>query len=181
MAIVGDRLTGKTSIAISTIINQVRVNQQILKKNAVISIYVSVGQRCSNVARVHRLLQAYAALPYTTIVVASASDSAGLQYLAPFSGTAMGEYFMYRGRHTLCIDDLSKHAVAYRQLSHLLRRPVGREGFPGDTFYLHSRLLERAANLTPNRGQGSLTALPIIETLASDVKAFICHKRHLNH
>jgi len=172
--IVGDRQTGKTSIAVSTIINQVRVNQQILKKNAVLSIYVSVGQRCSNVARIHRLLQSYGALQYTTIMAATAAEPAGLQFLAPYSGVTMGEYFMNRGRHCLVIyDDLSKQAVAYRQLSLLLRRPPGREAYPGDVFYLHSRLLERAAMLSPGKGGGSVTALPIVETLSNDVTAYI--------
>jgi len=172
--IVGDRQTGKTSIAVSTIINQVRLNQQILSKNAVISIYVSVGQRCSNVARIHRLLQSYGALKYTTVMAATAAEPAGLQYLAPYSGVTMGEYFMNRGRHCLCIyDDLSKQAVSYRQLSLLLRRPPGREAYPGDVFYLHSRLLERAAMLSPGKGGGSVTALPIVETLSNDVTAYI--------
>ena len=172
--IVGDRQTGKTSIAVSTIINQVRVNQQILSKNAVISIYVSVGQRCSNVARIHRLLQSYGALNYTTLMAATAAEPAGLQFLAPYSGVTMGEYFMNRGRHCLVIyDDLSKQAVAYRQLSLLLRRPPGREAYPGDVFYLHSRLLERAAMLSPGKGGGSVTALPIVETLSNDVTAYI--------
>jgi proton translocating ATP synthase F1 alpha subunit len=172
--IVGDRQTGKTSIAVSTIINQVRMNQQILSKNAVISIYVSVGQRCSNVARIHRLLEQYGALKYTTVMAATAAEPAGLQFLAPYSGVTMGEYFMNRGRHCLCIyDDLSKQAVAYRQLSLLLRRPPGREAYPGDVFYLHSRLLERAAMLSPGKGGGSTTALPIVETLSNDVTAYI--------
>ncbi len=172
--IVGDRQTGKTSIAVSTIINQVRMNQQILSKNAVISIYVSVGQRCSNVARIHRLLDQYGALKYTTVMAATAAEPAGLQFLAPYSGVTMGEYFMNRGRHCLCVyDDLSKQAVAYRQLSLLLRRPPGREAYPGDVFYLHSRLLERAAMLSPGKGGGSTTALPIVETLSNDVTAYI--------
>ena len=172
--IVGDRQTGKTSLAVSSIINQVRVNQQILSKNAVISIYVSVGQRCSNVARIHRLLNSYGALRYTTIMAATAAEPAGLQFLAPYSGVTMGEYFMNRGRHCLVIyDDLSKQAVAYRQLSLLLRRPPGREAYPGDVFYLHSRLLERAAMLSPGKGGGSLTALPVVETLSNDVTAYI--------
>jgi proton translocating ATP synthase F1 alpha subunit len=172
--IVGDRQTGKTSIAVSTIINQVRMNQQILSKNAVISIYVSVGQRCSNVARIHRLLQSYGALKYTTVMAATAAEPAGLQFLAPYSGVTMGEYFMNRGRHCLVVyDDLSKQAVAYRQLSLLLRRPPGREAYPGDVFYLHSRLLERAAMLSPGKGGGSVTALPIVETLSNDVTAYI--------
>ncbi|RNE99765.1 ATPase alpha subunit [Trypanosoma rangeli] len=172
--IVGDRQTGKTSIAVSTIINQVRINQQILSKNAVISIYVSIGQRCSNVARIHRLLQSYGALKYTTVMAATAAEPAGLQYLAPYAGVTMGEYFMNRGRHCLCVyDDLSKQAVAYRQISLLLRRPPGREAYPGDVFYLHSRLLERAAMLSPGKGGGSVTALPIVETLSNDVTAYI--------
>lgn len=172
--IVGDRQTGKTSIAVSTIINQVRINQQILSKNAIISIYVSVGQRCSNVARIHRLLQSYGALRFTTIMAATAAEPAGLQFLAPYSGVTMGEYFMNRGRHCLVVyDDLSKQAVAYRQLSLLLRRPPGREAYPGDVFYLHSRLLERAAMLSPGKGGGSLTALPIVETLSNDLTAYI--------
>ncbi len=172
--IVGDRQTGKTSIAVSTIINQVRMNQQILRKNAVISIYVSVGQRCSNVARIHRLLHSYGALKYTTIMAATAAEPAGLQFLAPYSGVTCGEYFMNRGRHCLVIyDDLSKQAVAYRQLSLLLRRPPGREAYPGDVFYLHSRLLERAAMLSPAKGGGSVTALPVVETLSNDVTAYI--------
>nr|CCC91791.1 putative ATP synthase F1, alpha subunit [Trypanosoma congolense IL3000] len=172
--IVGDRQTGKTSIAVSTIINQVRINQQILSKNAVISIYVSIGQRCSNVARIHRLLQSYGALRYTTVMAATAAEPAGLQYLAPYAGVTMGEYFMNRGRHCLCVyDDLSKQAVAYRQISLLLRRPPGREAYPGDVFYLHSRLLERAAMLSPGKGGGSVTALPIVETLSNDVTAYI--------
>ncbi|CCW69063.1 unnamed protein product [Phytomonas sp. Hart1] len=172
--IVGDRQTGKTSIAVSTIINQVRGNQQILSKNAVISIYVSIGQRCSNVARIHRLLRSYGALQYTTVMAATAAEPAGLQYLAPYSGVTMGEYFMNRGRHCLCVyDDLSKQAVAYRQISLLLRRPPGREAYPGDVFYLHSRLLERAAMLSPGKGGGSVTALPIVETLSNDVTAYI--------
>eukprot|EP00009_Paramoeba_aestuarina_P005471 CAMPEP_0201511842 /NCGR_PEP_ID=MMETSP0161_2-20130828/4230_1 /ASSEMBLY_ACC=CAM_ASM_000251 /TAXON_ID=180227 /ORGANISM="Neoparamoeba aestuarina, Strain SoJaBio B1-5/56/2" /LENGTH=562 /DNA_ID=CAMNT_0047907485 /DNA_START=8 /DNA_END=1696 /DNA_ORIENTATION=+ len=172
--IVGDRQTGKTSLAVSAIINQVRVNKQILSKNAVLSIYVSVGQRCSNVARIHRLLNSYGALRYTTIMAATAAEPAGLQFLAPYSGVTMGEYFMNRGRHCLVVyDDLSKQAVAYRQLSLLLRRPPGREAYPGDVFYLHSRLLERAAMLSPGRGGGSLTALPVVETLSNDVTAYI--------
>lgn len=172
--IVGDRQTGKTSIAVSTIINQVRINQQILSKNAVISIYVSIGQRCSNVARIHRLLQSYGALRYTTVMAATAAEPAGLQYLAPYAGVTMGEYFMNRGRHCLCVyDDLSKQAVSYRQISLLLRRPPGREAYPGDVFYLHSRLLERAAMLSPGKGGGSVTALPIVETLSNDVTAYI--------
>ncbi|KAJ9453334.1 ATP synthase subunit alpha [Diplonema papillatum] len=172
--IVGDRQTGKTSIAVSTIINQVRVNQQTLRKNNVVSVYVSVGQRCSNVARIYRLLGLYNALQYSVIMAATAADPAGLQYLAPFSGVTICEKFRDAGRHSLIIyDDLSKQAVAYRQLSLLLRRPPGREAYPGDVFYLHSRLLERAAMMSPGMGGGSLTALPIVETLSNDVTAYI--------
>ena len=172
--IVGDRQTGKTSIAVSTIINQVRVNQQTLRKNNVVSVYVSVGQRCSNVARIYRMLDLYNALQYSVIMAATAADPAGLQYLAPFSGVTICEKFRDAGRHSLIIyDDLSKQAVAYRQLSLLLRRPPGREAYPGDVFYLHSRLLERAAMMSPGMGGGSLTALPIVETLSNDVTAYI--------
>eukprot|EP01061_Rhynchopus_euleeides_P007042 TRINITY_DN159_c0_g1_i1.p1 TRINITY_DN159_c0_g1~~TRINITY_DN159_c0_g1_i1.p1 ORF type:complete len:608 (+),score=232.81 TRINITY_DN159_c0_g1_i1:55-1824(+) len=172
--IVGDRQTGKTSIAVSTMINQVRVNQQTLRKNNVVSVYVSVGQRCSNVARIFRLLGLYNALQYSVIMAATAADPAGLQYLAPFSGVTICEKFRDAGRHSLIVyDDLSKQAVAYRQLSLLLRRPPGREAYPGDVFYLHSRLLERAAMMSPGMGGGSLTALPIVETLSNDVTAYI--------
>eukprot|EP01063_Lacrimia_lanifica_P013909 TRINITY_DN204_c0_g1_i4.p2 TRINITY_DN204_c0_g1~~TRINITY_DN204_c0_g1_i4.p2 ORF type:complete len:589 (+),score=286.98 TRINITY_DN204_c0_g1_i4:59-1825(+) len=172
--IVGDRQTGKTSIAVSTIINQVRVNSQTLRKNNVVSVYVSVGQRCSNIARIFRLLGMYNALQYSVIMAATAADPAGLQYLAPFSGVTICEKFRDAGRHSLIIyDDLSKQAVAYRQLSLLLRRPPGREAYPGDVFYLHSRLLERAAMMSPGMGGGSLTALPIVETLSNDVTAYI--------
>lgn len=172
--ILGDRQTGKTSIAISTIINQVRVNNEVLSKNNVLSVYVSIGQRCSNVARIHRMLQEYKALHYTTIVAATAASPAGLQYLAPYAGTTLGEHFRDNGRHVLCVyDDLSKQAVAYRQLSLLLRRPPGREAYPGDVFYLHSRLLERSAMMSPQKGAGSLTSLPVVETLQNDVTAYI--------
>lgn len=172
--ILGDRQTGKTSIAVSTIINQVRMNNETLSKNNVLSIYVSIGQRCSNVARIYRLLQEYDATRYTTIVAATAADPAGLQYLAPFSGTTLGEHFRDGGRHVLAIyDDLSKQAVSYRQISLLLRRPPGREAYPGDVFYLHSRLLERSAMMSPQMGSGSLTSLPIVETLSNDVTAYI--------
>ncbi|SDD88085.1 F0F1 ATP synthase subunit alpha [Sporomusa acidovorans] len=164
--IIGDRGTGKTAIAIDTILNQ--------KGGDVICIYVAVGQKSSTVARVVKTLADHGAMEHTIVVVATASDSAPLQYLAPYTGVAMGEYFMYRGRHVLCIyDDLSKHAAAYRAMSLLLRRPPGREAYPGDVFYLHSRLLERAAKLSPELGGGSLTALPVIETLAGDVAAYI--------
>ncbi len=164
--IIGDRGTGKTVIAIDTIINQ--------KGGDVFCIYVAVGQKRSSVARTVDLLQRYGAMEYTTVVAATASDPAPLQYLAPFSGTAMGEYFRDTGRHALIVyDDLSKHAVAYRQLSLLLRRPPAREAYPGDIFFLHSRLLERSAKLDDEHGGGSLTSLPIIETQAGDVSAYI--------
>ncbi|OPY78343.1 MAG: ATP synthase subunit alpha [Syntrophorhabdus sp. PtaU1.Bin058] len=164
--IIGDRGTGKSVIALDTIINQ--------KGNDVFCIYVAIGQKRSSVARTVDLLAQYGAMEYTTVVAATASDAAPLQYLSPFSGCAMGEYFRDTGRHSLIIyDDLSKHAVAYRQLSLLLRRPPAREAFPGDIFYLHSRLLERAAKWDDAHGGGSLTALPIIETQAGDVSAYI--------
>eukprot|EP01006_Ploeotia_vitrea_P025678 TRINITY_DN58573_c0_g1_i1.p1 TRINITY_DN58573_c0_g1~~TRINITY_DN58573_c0_g1_i1.p1 ORF type:complete len:561 (+),score=86.56 TRINITY_DN58573_c0_g1_i1:45-1727(+) len=172
--IVGDRQTGKTSIAVSTIINQCRVNNEILSKNHVLSVYVSVGQRMSNIARIHAMLTEYGAMKYTTIIAAAAADPAGLQFLAPYSGTTMGEHYRDSGRHVLAVyDDLSKQAVAYRQLSLLLRRPPGREAYPGDVFFLHSRLLERSAMLSPQKGGGSLTSLPIVETLSNDVTAYI--------
>nr|WP_206528131.1 F0F1 ATP synthase subunit alpha [Marinitoga sp. 38H-ov] len=164
--IIGDRQTGKTAIAIDTIINQ--------KGKGVYCIYVAIGQKSSSVARTVAKLEEYGAMEYTTVVVASASDPASLLYLAPYAGAAMGEYFMFNGKDALVIyDDLSKHAAAYRELSLLLRRPPGREAYPGDVFYLHSRLLERAARLNENYGGGSLTALPIIETQANDVSAYI--------
>ena len=164
--IIGDRQTGKTAIAIDTIINQ--------KGGDVICIYVAIGQKRSTVAQVVKTLNDYDAMSYTIVVSASASDPAPLQYVAPYAGCAIGEYFRDRGKHTLCIyDDLSKHAAAYREISLLLRRPPGREAFPGDVFYLHSRLLERAAKLNDKRGGGSLTALPVIETQAGDVSAYI--------
>ncbi|HEY3426078.1 MAG TPA: F0F1 ATP synthase subunit alpha [Negativicutes bacterium] len=164
--IIGDRGTGKTAIVIDTIINQ--------KGQDVICIYVAIGQKASTVARVVHTLEEHGAMEYTIVVVASASDSAPLQYLAPYAGVAIGEYFMKKGGHVLCVyDDLSKHAVAYRAMSLLLRRPPGREAYPGDVFYLHSRLLERAAKLSAELGGGSITALPIIETLAGDVSAYI--------
>lgn len=164
--IIGDRQTGKTAIALDTIINQ--------KGQDVICVYVAIGQKRSTVANVVETLQKNGAMDYTIIVSATASELAPLQYIAPYSGCAMGEYFMYKGKDVLCIyDDLSKQAVAYRALSLLLKRPPGREAYPGDVFYLHSRLLERAANLSPEAGGGSLTALPIIETQAGDVSAYI--------
>ncbi len=164
--IIGDRQTGKTAIAVDTIINQ--------KGLGVFCIYVAVGQKRSTVARVVKTLEEHHAMEYSIIVSATASDAAPLQFLAPFAGAAIGEYFRDNGKHALIIyDDLSKHAVAYRQLSLLLRRPPGREAYPGDVFYLHSRLLERAAKLSDKLGGGSLTALPIIETQAGDVSAYI--------
>ncbi len=164
--IIGDRQTGKTAVALDTIINQ--------KGKDVICVYVAIGQKNSTVAQVRATLEKYGALDYTIIVSASASDPAAMQYLAPYAGCAMGEYFMDRGKAVLCIyDDLSKHAAAYREISLLLRRPPGREAYPGDVFYLHSRLLERAAKYSDERGGGSLTALPIIETQAGDISAYI--------
>jgi F-type H+-transporting ATPase subunit alpha len=164
--IIGDRGTGKTAIAVDTIINQ--------KGQDVFCFYVAIGQKRSTVAQVVKVLEDAGAMAYTTVVVASASEPAPLQYIAPYAGVTMGEYFRDSGRHALCIyDDLSKHAAAYRQLSLLLRRPPGREAYPGDVFYLHSRLLERAAKLNDELGGGSLTALPIIETQLGDVSAYI--------
>ncbi|MCL4852982.1 MAG: F0F1 ATP synthase subunit alpha, partial [Bryobacteraceae bacterium] len=164
--IIGDRQTGKTAIALDTIINQ--------KGGDVICIYVAIGQKRSTVAQVVKTLEDHGAMDYTIVVAATASDPAPMQYLAPYSGCSMGEYFRDSGRHALCIyDDLSKHAAAYREISLLLRRPPGREAFPGDVFYLHSRLLERAAKLNAENGGGSLTALPFIETQAGDISAYI--------
>src|SRR5271163_5072132 len=175
--IIGDRATGKTTIAIDAIINQARINRENEGKEGfrpLYSIYVAVGQKNANVARVVDILTQTGALPYTIIVSATASDSATSQYLAPFAGASMGEWFMDNGMDALIIyDDLSKHAVAYRQISLILKRPSGREAYPGDVFYLHSRLLERAARLGEKYGNGSLTALPIIETQAGDVSAYI--------
>ena len=164
--IIGDRQTGKTAIAIDTIINQ--------KNSGIICIYVAIGQKRSTVAQIHKKLEELEAADYTVIVAATASESAPLQYLAPYAGVAMGEYFMEQGKHVLIVyDDLSKHAVAYREMSLLLRRPPGREAYPGDVFYLHSRLLERAAKLSDELGGGSITALPIVETKAGDISAYI--------
>jgi F-type H+-transporting ATPase subunit alpha len=175
--IIGDRATGKTTIAIDTIINQARINRENEGKpgfRPLYSVYVAVGQKNANVARVIDTLKATGSLPYTIVVSATASDSATSQYLAPFSGCAMGEWFMDNGMDALIIfDDLSKHAVAYRQISLVLKRPSGREAYPGDVFYLHSRLLERSARVGEKYGNGSLTALPIIETQAGDVSAYI--------
>ena len=172
--IIGDRQTGKTAIAIDTIINQKEINKSNEEKNKLYCIYVAIGQKQSTVAQIVKTLEDAGAMEYTTIVSATASDPAPLQFLAPYTGCTMGEYFRDKGMHALIIyDDLSKHAVAYRQMSLLLRRPPGREAYPGDVFYLHSRLLERAAKLNDDKGGGSLTALPIIETQAGDVAAYI--------
>lgn len=164
--IIGDRQTGKTSVAVDTILNQ--------KGEDVICVYIAIGQKASTVAQVVDVLRERGALDYTVVVSATANDPATLQYLAPYTGASIAEYFMYKGKHTLVIyDDLSKQAQAYRQMSLLLRRPPGREAYPGDVFYIHSRLLERAAKLSPELGEGSMTALPIIETQAGDVSAYI--------
>jgi F-type H+-transporting ATPase subunit alpha len=164
--IIGDRQTGKTAVALDAIINQ--------KGQNVVCVYVAIGQKRSTVAQVVKTLQEYGAMDYTIVVSASASDPAPMQYVAPYAGCAIAEYFRDNGKHALCIyDDLSKHAAAYREISLLLRRPPGREAYPGDVFYLHSRLLERAAKMSEKNGSGSLTALPIIETQASDVSAYI--------
>jgi F-type H+-transporting ATPase subunit alpha len=164
--IIGDRQTGKTTVALDAIINQ--------KDSGVICIYVAIGQKRSTVAQVVKTLETHGAMAYTIVVAATASDPAPMQYIAPYSGCAIGEYFRDTSRHALCVyDDLSKHAAAYREISLLLRRPPGREAFPGDVFYLHSRLLERAAKLSEDKGSGSLTALPFIETQAGDVSAYI--------
>jgi F-type H+-transporting ATPase subunit alpha len=164
--IIGDRGTGKTAIALDTIINQ--------KGQDVVCIYVAIGQKASTVAGLVQRLEQYGAMDYTIVIMATASTSAPMRYIAPYAGAAMGEYFTYSGRHALCIyDDLTKHADSYRQMSLLLRRPPGREAFPGDIFYLHSRLLERACKLSDKEGGGSLTALPVIETQAGDVSAYI--------
>jgi len=164
--IIGDRQTGKTAIAVDTIINQ--------KSEDVVCVYIAIGQKASSVAQVVEVLRDRGALDYTIVVTASANDPAPLQYLAPYTGASLAEYFMYKGKATLVVyDDLTKQAQAYRQMSLLLRRPPGREAYPGDVFYLHSRLLERAAKLSPELGEGSMTALPIIETQAGDVSAYI--------
>ena len=164
--IIGDRQTGKTAIAVDTILNQHDQN--------VICIYVAIGQKASTVAGVVATLQKHGAMDYTIVVSATASEPAPLLYIAPYAGAAMGEEFMYKGKDVLVIyDDLSKHAAAYREMSLLLRRPPGREAFPGDVFYIHSRLLERAAKLSDELGGGSMTALPIIETQAGDISAYI--------
>ena len=172
--IIGDRQTGKTAVAIDTIINQKEINQSGDEKQKLYCIYVAIGQKRSTVAQIVKTLEDAGAMEYTTIVSATASEPAPLQFLAPYTGCTIGEYFRDNGMHALIIyDDLSKQAVAYRQMSLLLRRPPGREAYPGDVFYLHSRLLERAAKLNDENGGGSLTALPIIETQAGDVSAYI--------
>jgi len=177
--IIGDRGTGKTTIGVDTMINQARINKAAeaagdKETRPIYNIYVAIGQKQSNIARVIGVLEEAGAMPYTIVVVASASDSASNQYLAPFAGAAIGEWFMDNGMDALIIfDDLSKHAVAYRQVSLILKRPSGREAYPGDVFYLHSRLLERSARVGEKYGNGSLTALPIIETQAGDVSAYI--------
>jgi len=172
--IIGDRQTGKTAVAIDAIINQKKINESEDEKKKLYCVYVAIGQKRSTVAQIAKTLEEAGALKYTTIVAATASDSAPLQFLAPYTGCTIGEYFRDNGMHALIIyDDLSKQAVAYRQMSLLLRRPPGREAYPGDVFYLHSRLLERAAKLSDTNGGGSLTALPIIETQAGDVSAYI--------
>src|SRR2546430_1797311 len=164
--IIGDRQTGKTAIALDTIINN--------KGNDLICIYCAIGQKRSSIAQVVKILSDYGAMDYTIVVAASASEPAPMQYIAPYAACAMGEYFRDSKRHALCIyDDLSKHAASYREISLLLRRPPGREAYPGDVFYLHSRLLERASKLSDKMGGGSLTALPVIETQAGDVSAYI--------
>ncbi|MFL6333327.1 MAG: F0F1 ATP synthase subunit alpha, partial [Pyrinomonadaceae bacterium] len=164
--IIGDRQTGKTAVALDAIINQ--------KGKEVICVYVAIGQKNSTVAQVIKTLDEFGAMEYSIVVSATASDPAAMQYLAPYAGAAIGEYFRDRGRHVLTVyDDLSKHAAAYREISLLLRRPPGREAYPGDVFYLHSRLLERAAKLSDSKGAGSLTSLPIIETQAGDISAYI--------
>jgi F-type H+-transporting ATPase subunit alpha len=164
--IIGDRSTGKTAILVDTILNQ--------RGGDVICIYIAIGQKASTVAQVYERLREAGAMDYTIIVTASASEAAPIKWMAPFAGCAMGEHFLFNGRHALCMyDDLSKHADAYRQMSLLLRRPPGREAYPGDVFYLHSRLLERAVKLSDELGGGSLTALPLIETQAGDISAYI--------
>ena len=172
--IIGDRQTGKTAVAIDTIINQRGVNASNDESKKLYCVYVAIGQKRSTVAQIVKTLREYDALKYTIVVAATASEPAPMQFLAPYSGCAMGEYFRDNGMHALIIyDDLSKHAVSYRQMSLLLRRPPGREAYPGDVFYLHSRLLERAAKMNEDNGAGSLTALPVIETQAGDVAAYI--------
>ena len=172
--IIGDRQTGKTAVAIDTILNQKSVNESTDEGKKLYCVYVAVGQKRSTVAQIVKTLEEYGAMEYSIVVAATASDPAPLQFLAPYTGAAMGEYFRDNGMHSLIVyDDLSKQAVAYRQMSLLLRRPPGREAYPGDVFYLHSRLLERACKMSDDAGSGSMTALPVVETQANDVSAFI--------
>ena len=172
--IIGDRQTGKTAVALDTIINQKSINAGNDESKKLYCVYVAIGQKRSTVAQIVKTLEDNGAMEYSIVVAATASDPAPMQFLAPYAGCAMAEHFTYQGQHTLCIyDDLTKHAYAYRQMSLLLRRPPGREAYPGDVFYLHSRLLERAAKLNEKNGSGSLTALPVIETQAGDVSAYI--------
>jgi F-type H+-transporting ATPase subunit alpha len=172
--IIGDRQTGKTALAVDTILNQKQINSGTDEKLKLYCVYVAIGQKRSTVAQIVKTLQDYGALEYSIVVAATASEPAPLQFIAPYAGCAMGEFFRDNGMHAVMIyDDLSKHAVAYRQMSLLLRRPPGREAYPGDVFYLHSRLLERAAKMNDAHGGGSLTALPVIETQAGDVSAYI--------
>jgi len=172
--IIGDRQTGKTALAIDAVLNQKQINSSGDEKRKLYCVYVAIGQKRSTVAQIVKTLQDYGALEYSIVVAATASEPAPLQFIAPYAGCAMGEFFRDNGTHAVMIyDDLSKHAVAYRQMSLLLRRPPGREAYPGDVFYLHSRLLERAAKMNDEHGAGSLTALPIIETQAGDVSAYI--------
>ena len=180
--IIGDRQTGKTAVIIDTIINQKGINVPATPREALICIYVAIGQKRSTVAQLVHSLEENGALQYSIIVAATASDPAPMQFLAPYTGCTMGEYFRDSGQHAVIFyDDLSKQAVAYRQMSLLLRRPPGREAYPGDVFYLHSRLLERAAKMNDDFGAGSLTALPVIETQAGDVSAYIPDQRHFHH
>ena len=172
--IIGDRQTGKTSIAVDTMLNQ--------KGKDVICIYVAIGQKASTVSRLVHTLEKHGAMEYSIVLAATASDPASLQYIAPYAGTALAEYFMHQGKDVLIVyDDLSKHAVAYRALSLLMERSPGREAYPGDVFYLHSRLLERSARLSDELGGGSITALPIVETQAGDVSAYISTNVYFHH
>lgn len=172
--IIGDRQTGKTTIALDTILNQKKAHDDGDDENKIYCVYVAIGQKQSSIAKIIKMLESHGAMEYTTVICASAADAASLQFIAPYSGCSMGEYFRDNGMHSLIVyDDLSKHAVAYRQMSLLLRRPPGREAYPGDVFYLHSRLLERAAKMSDEEGNGSLTALPIVETQAGDVSGYI--------
>ena len=178
--IIGDRQTGKTAVIVDTILNQREVNAGKDESKKLYCIYVSIGQKRSTVAQIVKTLEDYDALDYSIVVAATASDPAPLQFLAPYTGCAMGEFFRDNSMHAVIFyDDLSKQAVAYRQMSLLLRRPPGREAYPGDVFYIHSRLLERAAKMSDKEGSGSLTALPVIETQAGDVSAYILSLIHI--